>query len=187
MKTKKLLFLCIFISVAIGLLASSQQAHAGTDRPGTGILYVYVDTWGGTEAPANSHGTYDVNIGLTYYIRVWDLKEFNPGTLLTIKIGWTDVTKASRTDFFHDVEVKEDSGVRYVDVAWTVPLEAMISTTGTVHYKRDNPSTPDYIARGQLSNVGHMHFIPETALGTIGPMLALIAGLGFLAIRKHER
>lgn len=163
------------------LIAQGVEAKA----VGTGALYVYIDTWGGTEAATNKHGTYMVNIGLTYYIRIWNVTEFNTHTKLTVKIGWTDVMNTSRTDFFDDVEVQETMGIRHLDVAWTVPLEAMICTTGTVHYKNNNPKSPDYVAKGQMSQVGHMHFISETAIGTLGPILALITGLGvFGAARK---
>lgn len=182
-RISKYMLLSLFTAVALSLLVSTSLA--GT--LGTGILYVYTDTWGGTEAPKDVHGTYHVTIGNTYYIRIWDITEFTTDTLLTIKIGWKDVTNASRTDFFYDVPVKETSGKRYVDIAWTVPNDAKICTTATVHYKGQDPLTPDYLARGQISNIGHMHIIFETPLGTIATTLALFTCLGVFALTKKRQ
>lgn len=154
---------------------------------GTGTLFVYMDTWGGVEAPKSGpKETYMVLTGFTYYIRLVNITEFDTGELLTIKIGWTDVNGTARTTFFVDVPVNEKpDGTRYVDVpAWVVPSDAKVCTTCTVHYTRSGD--PDYVARGQVSTIGHLHVIPETFLGTIGSMLVCFAGFGVLLARKRS-
>ncbi|UCG45131.1 MAG: hypothetical protein JSV58_07125 [Candidatus Bathyarchaeota archaeon] len=152
---------------------------------GTGILFVYEDTWGGVEAQkAGPQGTYEVIRGLTYYIRLVGITEFGVGELLTIKIGWTDINWTSRTTFFFDVPVLEmPNGTRYVDVpAWDVPRDGKVCTTCTVHYTMEG--FPDYVAQGQASTTGHMHIIPETLFGTLSMVLTCFAGLGIAFKRK---
>lgn len=152
---------------------------------GTGQLYVYTDTW--VEAPKGGPNgdTYFVNPGATYHIRVWGITEFNTGDLLTVKICWKDTSDTSQTTWFYNVPVLEDSGIKYVQVTWTVPSDAKICTTSTVHYTQQ--STPEYVAAGQISNTGHMHIIPESLIGTIGTILALFAAFGFFVSSKTRK
>lgn len=154
---------------------------------GTGQLHVYIDTWGSTEAPKDGPkgDTYLIETDNTYYIVVFGITEFNVGDLLTIKIGWTDTAGNGQTTFFHNVPVEEyvSPGEKYVNVPpWTVPSNGKICTTCTVHYT--NPDSPDYVASGQASTIGHMHAIPMTLLGTIGTILALFAGFTVFSRRK---
>ena len=153
---------------------------------GTGQLYVYTNAW--VEAPKGGPNgdTYFVTPGATYHIRIWNITEFSKGALLTVKIGWTNTSDMSQTTFFYDVPVMEDSdGVRYVEVPWTVPLNAKICTTATVHYTQ-KPG-PEYVATGQISNTGHMHIIPEVLLGTIGTIFALFGAFGIFKLRRTRR
>jgi hypothetical protein len=154
---------------------------------GTGVLYVYVDTWGSTEAPRGGPNgdTYFVSIGTTYYIRVFEITEFDKGDILQVKIGWTNSSGLGQTTVFNNVLVKESGGVEHVDVAWTVPSNTKVCTTATVHYTQ-KPG-PDYIASGQVSNIGHMHIITETFLGTIGAILALFVGFGLYLLPKKNK
>ena len=137
-------------------------AHAAQ---GTGVLYVYTDAAHTTEAPSESGGNhaYLTNIGSTYYIRIWGITEFNTGNSITVKIGTTE---------FNNVPVQETSGTRYADVTWTVPASSQLGTTITVHYRG---SHPEYVASGQMTNVGHMFVVPEVLQGTAGIIVALIA------------
>lgn len=153
---------------------------------GTGTLFVYEDTWGGIEAPKEDpNETYKVVVGFTYYIQLVNITEFDVGELLTIKIGWTSVNGTARTTFFFDVPVLEKpDGTRYIDVpAWVVPRDGKVCTTCTVHYTQTG--SPDFIAQGQASTIGHMHIIPETLLGTVSVVLACFAGLGMAFKRKR--
>jgi len=153
---------------------------------GTGQLYVYTGTW--VEAPKGGPNgdTYFVYPDATYHIRVWNITEFSTGALLTVKIGWTDTSNMSQTAFFYNVSVKEDSdGVRYVEVTWTIPSNAKICTTSTVHYTQ-KPG-PDYVAAGQISSTGHMHIIPELLIGTIGAILALFGAFGIFTLPKTRK
>jgi hypothetical protein len=153
---------------------------------GTGVLYVYTDTWGGIEAPKDEKGTYYVEIGKTYYIRISGITEFNTGDFVTVKISWTDAnTGNGETSFIYNVEVKESDGIKYVDVDWTVPTNAKICETSTVHYRGN--SGPEYVASGQISQVGHMHVIPTTFLGSIGALSAIFASLGLHKILKKKK
>lgn len=141
---------------------------------GTGQLHIYVDTWGGTGAPKGGPkgDTYFIEIDTTYYIVVFGITEFDVGDLLTIKIGWTDIEDSGQTTTFQNVPVEEfvSSGEKYVNVPpWTVPSNAKICTTCTVHYT--NPDSPEYIASGQASTIGHMHIIPPNT--TCMPMVKL--------------
>ena len=166
--------ICIMLAIPV--------AHATL---GTGQLIVYTDTW--VEAPQGGpHGdTYLVIPGATYHIRVWNITEFNTGDLLTVKICWTDNTNASRTTFFYNVPVLEMTGIKYVDVTWTVPADGKICTTCTVHYTQ--AGTPDYVAIGLISNIGHMHIIPETLLGTLGTLLALFGAVTLFLLPKTKK
>jgi len=150
-------------------------------KVGTGQLYVYNNSW--SEAPKGGleGDTYFVNIGTTYHIQVWNITEFDKENLLTVKISWTDDSNINQTTFFNDVPVMEDSGgVKYVEVEWTIPLKAKICTTSTVHYTQ-KPG-PDYVVAGQISNIGHMHIVLESVLGTIGLILALFGAFGIFAL-----
>ena len=130
---------------------------------GTGQLYVYTNAWAEAPKGGPKGDTYFVNPDATYHIRVWNITEFNTGELLTVKICWTNTSDMSQTTFFYDVPVMEDSdGVRYVEVTWTVPSNAKICTTSTVHYTQ-KPGE-EYVAAGQISGTGHMHVIPEVLL-----------------------
>ena len=180
--SKRLYYALIGMTLVLIATVSTPSVKAAR---GTGVLYVYTDTWGGSEAPKDSKGTYYVTIGNTYYIRITGITEFDTGTLLQVKIGWTDDTDTSQTTVINDVPVNELSdGTKYVDVEWTVPPNAKVCTTTTVHYKGD--SGPDYIATGQISNIGHMHVIPVTLLGTAGALSALLAGLGLYLLPKKK-
>jgi hypothetical protein len=156
-------------------------------KQGTGVLYVYTDTWGGTEAPKEPpQGNYLVFRGQTIYIRIWNVTEVLARELVTIKIGWTDTNGNSQTTFFYNVPVLEDeqSGVRYIDVpAWTTPSNAKICTTSTVHYRYGND---EYVAAGQMSNIGHMHFVvPEVPFGPITSIAATILALyAYMRIKR---
>jgi len=158
--------------VTLAILTASISNVSATI--GTGQLFVYTDATRTILAP-NDGNTYNVTIGFTYYFRIMHITEFNTGDKLTIKIGWKDVFDVSHTTYLYNIEVLETSGHKYVDFTWTIPIEAKISTTGTVHYRGD--SGPDYLAKGETRPVAHIHFIPETPLGTIGPILALVGGL----------
>jgi len=153
---------------------------------GTGQLFVYTDPARTTLAP-NDGNTFDVVIGFTYYYRIWGITEFNTGDKLTIKIAWKDAWDVDHTDFIPDVEVLESGVTKYVDFTWTVPLTAKICTTGTVHYRMlPPPAGSEYLAKGVTRPVAHLHYIPETHLGTLGPMLALLTGLvAFPLFRKR--
>jgi len=150
---------------------------------GTGQLYVYTNAWAEAPKGGPNGDTYFVTPGATYHIRVWNITEFSTGAFLTVKIGWTNTSDMSQTTFFYDVLVMEDSdGVRYVEVTWTVPLNAKICTTATVHYTQ-KPG-PDYVVTGQISSIGHMHIIPEVLLGTIGTIFALFGAFGIFKLRR---
>jgi len=166
--------ICIMLAIPV--------AHATL---GTGQLIVYTDT--SVEAPqGDPHGdTYLVNPGATYHIHIWNITEFNTGDLLTVKICWTDNTNASRTTFFHNVPVLETGGIKFVEVDWTVPADGKICTTCTVHYTQ--AGTSEYIAIGLISNVGHMHTVPETLLGTIGTLLALFGAVSLFFVHKTKK
>jgi hypothetical protein len=142
---------------------------------GTGVLWVYTDTWGGTEASKEQNGNYLVLTEETYYIRIMGVTEVPTGSKVIIKIGWTDTNDVQQTEFFNDVPVLEDSGVRYIDVpAWTTPSSAQICTTSTVHYVYDH----EYVSAGQMSSVGHTHFVvPEVPLGSLGSLVATVIAL----------
>lgn len=180
-------FVFVTLSLTIIMMLCIPFANASV---ATGQLYVYVDTWNGTEAPKEGPkgDTYFIEIDTTYYIVIFGITEFNVGDLLTIKIGWTNTAGNGQTTFFHNVPVEEyvSSGEKYVNIpAWTVPSNAKICTTCTVHYT--NPDSPDFIAYGQASTIGHMHIIPLAPLGIIGTILALFAGLTIFSLLKHKR
>ncbi len=154
-------------------------------KQGTGVLYVYTDTWGGIEALTEPpQGNYLVFPGQTIYIRIWNVTEVSAEKFVTIKIGWTDTNGNSQTMFFYDVQVLEQFGVRYIDVpAWTAPSNAKICTTSTVHYRYGNN---EYVAAGQMSNIGHMHFVvPEVPFGPITSLAATILALyAYMRIKR---
>jgi len=170
------------LTAIICIMLAIPLAHATL---GTGQLIVYTDTW--VEAPKNGPNgdTYLVNPTATYHIRVWNITEFNTGDLLTVKICWTDNTDTSRTTFFHNVPVLETGGIKYVDVTWTVPADGKICTTCTVHYTQ--AGTPEYVAIGLISNIGHMHIIPESLIGTIGTLLALFGAFSIFILPKTKK
>lgn len=166
------LVLCITALTILALSISKVSATIGT-----GQLFVYTDATRTTLAP-NDGNTYNVTIGFTYYFRIWGITEFNKGDMLTIKIGWEDMWSTDHTTFLYDIEVLETGGTKYVDFSWTIPLQAKICSTGTVHYRMlPPPAGSEYLAKGATKPVAHIHFIPETSLGTLGPILALIGGL----------
>jgi hypothetical protein len=50
-------------------------------RVGTGILYVYTNNWGGTEAPLEDGKHYLVYPGVTYYFRIDGITEYTSGKI----------------------------------------------------------------------------------------------------------
>ena len=153
---------------------------------GTGQLYVYTNAWAEAPKGGPEGDTYFVNPDATYHIKIWNITEFGTEVLLTVKIRWTDTSNKSQTTFFYDVPVMEDlSGVKYVEVTWTIPSNAKIYTTSVVHYTQ-KPG-PDYVATGQVSNIGHMHIIPELLIGTIGAILALFGAFGIFRLPKTRK
>jgi len=136
---------------------------------------VYRDAAHTIEAPEESNGNhaYIVSIGTTYYIRIWGITEFNTGEQLTVKIGWTDTLDNDQTTIFNNIPVQQTAGTKYLDVTWTIPTNAKFRTTTTVHYTK-KPG-PDYLATGQMSNIGHMHVVPDFLQGSIGAIIALFA------------
>lgn len=180
----------VFVTLLLTIIVMMLFIPFANAKVGTGQLHVYVDTWGGTEAPKGGPkgDTYFIGTDTAYYIVVLGITEFDVGRLLTIKIGWTDTAGNDQTTTFQNVPVDEcvGSGEKYVNVPpWTVPANAKIGTTCTVHYT--NPDSPEYVASGQVSTIGHMYFIPLTPLGTIGTLLALFAGLSIFSRGKRKR
>jgi len=181
---------CAFIGSLIIITCMMLTVSLAEAEIGTGQLYVYIDTWGGIEANKGGPNgdTYFVARDTTYYIRVFGITEFNKGDLLTVKICWKMVFGSpsmghviNQTTFFYDVPVMEDlDGVKYVDVAWTVPSSAKISSTSIAYYA-------EFLVAGRISNIGYMHIIPELLLGTVCAILALFGAFGIFKLRKADK
>ena len=170
------------IPILFTLLLGSAILVAVNADIGSGVLYVYTDNWGGTEAPKDAQGKYLVLVGQTYYLRITGITEFDVDDQLTIKIGWTDTDGNSQTTWISPIPV-QTGGV--ADFEWTIPLNAQVCLTCTVHYRGDKG--PDYVC-GQLTGPpGHMHVIPENPLGTIGSILALFLGFAILQRKIHRK
>jgi hypothetical protein len=145
---------------------------------GTGVLHVYTDTGYKSEATLDGKGHYLVDIGSTYYIRILGITEFNKDDHVMVKVCWKDTSGTKKTTVYTDVSIKELDGTRYVDVTWTVPPEAKVCETGTVHYKKNDGKGTEYVAAGATTTKpGHFHVIPENYLGPLG-----VFGAGALAI-----
>jgi len=172
---------------------------------GSAILYVYVDPARTVEAPKTinleaSMTTYDVLTGLTYYIRIWNVTQYDGVPLpiiLRVKISWKATDGSSMTTIFDSVYLQETAaGIRYIDVDWTVPVNAKVCETSTVHFRRywfDAQGKRvwdgyEWLATGQLgTQKGHLHVIPEISIGTIGIITSLFAALGIFMIPKKLR
>jgi len=69
---------------------------------------------------------------------------------------------------------------------WTVPY-APESTTYVVQYKDWDGDPPwTYIAQGQIRETGHLHVVPEIALGAAGSLVIAIAALAVFAARRRR-
>jgi hypothetical protein len=173
MKMKPLILLVILVA-SIGSIVpvAAKQTSA--------VLYVYIDSSHTTEAPlfGTSEDTYAVIVGETYYIRVLGITQFDLGALLHVKIGWTDIYDHGQTTDFYNVKVKQLGDDLYVDVEWTVPSDAKICTTAAVKYRANDDSPPEYVVKGQVNNIGHMHVVPELPLGTLMAVMASMAAIG---------
>jgi hypothetical protein len=160
----------VLFALVLTLIPLAYAAHGG-------VLYVYTDAAHTTEAPSQSGGNhaYLTNIGGTYYIRIWGITQFNTGDKITVKIGTTT---------FYNVLVQDSSGTRYADITWTVPANSEFGTTVNVKYRGE--TGPEYVVGGQMSNVGHMHIVPEVLQGTVGMTVALIAAYSIYQIARRR-
>jgi hypothetical protein len=151
---------------------------------GNGVLQVFTDPAYTASAPM-SNGQYLVIVGGTYYIRISGMSasEVGGATTLTVKIGYKDTNGDSQTAFFFNVPI-QGSGPYFIKVTWTVPANAKVCTTATVHYKIVNE---EYVASGSLTSApGHMHVVPESYLGALGALgTAITAFIVFAAKKDH--
>jgi len=190
----------LVVSLVLVVFSVIVSGAIGNPDIGTGILYVYTDAGYTTLAPMEPHpggnGGYLVGPGQTIYIQIAGITEFSIGASVLVKISyngyvktWTKIVKSLTSGQLGDGvgdasdpiiwSVGEFDGGVYVDIPFC--------TTLTVHYKDISGTGPDYVASGIISTVGHIHVIPETPLGTIGPLLGLFAALGVVVLTKQRK
>jgi len=111
---------------------------------------------------------YDILPGTHLWVQVRDI----PTTINSGSV-WIKVSDPAST------WVKKE----YDSNRWTDPLEwwapdAPYCTTYVVNYKDwDGDPAATYIAQGTVMNTGHLHIVPEFALGTIMPIASTLLGL----------
>lgn len=162
---------------------------------GNGTLYAYIDsTYTTLVETGQPPGAFMVSQGQAVYIQIAGITEFTEGTVILVKISWdTHVKTWTRTVKTLDSGQTGSIGVgdSTNPIIWTVGefddgyFEIPPSNTLTVHYKDISGTGPEHVAAGTMMRTGHLHIIPETPLGTIGPLMILLTGLGvFILARK---
>ena len=167
---KNMLSLLLMISLATiflsSLLTLAYATNQGSNGGGpAGILWVSND--GVNFVAVEFH--YDVLPGTHLWIKVCNIpEEIDSGQVLIMVSNpgssWQLVSYGGENRCTDPFE-------------WIAP-NAPYCTTYTVHYKdADGDPTHTYIAQGTVMNTGHLHIVPEFALGTIMPIASTLLGL----------
>jgi len=166
-------------------------------------LYVYTDAdydpthLAPVEYPGS--GAYQVFPSQIVYIQIASIAEFASGDLVQVKISYKTYVKTWNNVEVHTLTSGDGQGTLGVGDAsaplmWQVGLfdgdvycEIPFCETLTVHYKDASGTGTEYVAGGVLKKVGHLHSVPETQLGTIGPLMASLVGIiGFVLVKKRK-
>jgi len=120
---------------------------------------------------------FDVYPGTTHLIKVCDIPEIIDSGYVWIKVS-DDASTWQKVAYDEDTDCTDE-------FEWVAPDDPFC-TTYVVNYK-DWDGDPDcvYVAMGLLSTTGHLHIIPEFALGTIMPIISTISGL--VVYSKYRR
>jgi len=174
-KSKKVVLLSVLTLASIYLVFSSVSVgYAITFDDGIPWGYLVVD---GVEVDKQ----FDVLPGTTHTIQVCGLPcdVGKVGDYIEIKVSNEEW---GRTVQIIGSEVKKCS----TPFEWTCPEDATYCTTYVVQYRDDDGTPPHtvYVAKGQISQTGHIHVIPEFAFGPGMSILAMLTGSAILSISK---
>lgn len=173
--------------------------------PAEAVLHIYEDAAYSSPKSLDSLGRYPVLPGETIYIHLDNLNDEKAG------IGWSTVEIRVGTpegalpvpplgpfdkktgDPFHagaDPYVGDgDQNIVWVvgdaDGDGDVDYVWQESTTLVIQYKYDTwPS--QFVASGPITTTGHLHVVPETALGVAGTLVIAIAALAVFGARRRR-
>lgn len=192
------------ILVSLTFLAIISLAAPALCAVGDGVLYVYINPSYTTLAPWDSCGGgsgtnahFAVMNGDVVYIQISGITEFSLGETITVEIDvniggvehkktWTRTVKNLASgnggigvgDHLDPIEWTVgtfDDGTYLIPYCTTFPVKYIAITGGEKH-----------IAAGILSQLGHMHVIPDLPLGILAAIGACFAGLGVFRLRKRN-
>lgn len=186
-RIKKLSLVILVTLVAFSLLIGTVVAV----KSGKGILTAYTDSTFTTLCPIDgaAKGSWVVFSGQTIGIEIVGITEYsslNVGDTLKIRIQWDDGTTSNTATLTGTVYAKSgsvitvravwivgefDQGTKYVPWCSTMPV--FYGGTDGNDYKSDSNIG---------SNQGHLHAVPEYALGGLVAIGACFAG--FVAFKK---
>jgi hypothetical protein len=188
----------VVISLIVSIISTARLPLVLADpEPGVdGVLYVYTDSGYSNEAPwyggsPDGH-SYVANIGDRYWIKVTNIddpKGVEASDMIEVKVCYTDIS-GNPAYATLGITVIQDGGWFAIG-PWTVPNDAKVCTTTTVHfYKIDasgNKVGEEWVAGGQFFQVGHMHVVPEVTFGILGSLIVCMAALvTFSGFRKKN-
>lgn len=182
------IFLLMISGVVLGVVSSTLYVYTDSDYEHPAHL-----------APTDQHGFYEVYPGLWVYIQIAGITEFGSGDLVQVKISYSTYVKTWNNVEVHTLTSGAGQGTLGVGDA-SAPLEWQVGwfdegvyiqipycETLTVHYKDASGSGPEYVTGGVMTQVGHLHSIPETPWGAIGTLTALFAGVfAFTLVKKRK-
>jgi len=171
---------------------------------GDGVLYVYTDSsytplapWDSCGGPGGKNAHFAVMNGEIVYIQISGITEFTVGQTITVEIDveiggvehkktWTKTVKNLASG---------NGGIGVGDhldpITWTVgtfddgTYPIPYCTTFPVKY-RALTGGDKIIATGILSQIGHMHVIPDLPFGILAAIGACFAGLGAFRLRRRK-
>jgi len=124
--------------------------------------------------------------------KIDDPNGVKPGDTVEVKVCYTDTSGQPACTVLGTTVVQAgDDGGWFEIGSWIVPSDAKVCTTTTVHfYKVDTDGKKDgeeWVAGGQILEVGHMHVIPEVTFGILGSLIVCMAALvAFSGLHKKN-
>jgi hypothetical protein len=147
-------------------------------RVGTGILYVYTDTWCDNEAPLEDNKHYLVLPKTKYYFTIDGITEYTSGK---IKI-W------GRYEHVNEF-IGEFYAARRISFSWEIP-DLPINTEIKIKYGTEPTGClPNwyYARRATQAAPRSLFVIPEIPLGVLGVTIALFSGLGIKVFHRKKK
>jgi len=176
------LFVGVLVIAALPLVLASPDS-------GVAVLYVYRAGYS-SPWPIDDQGRYSVVPGDIIYIHLHNLND--PGaegwTSVEVRVGTPGPAISLGSWTRQEPDPLHGGAGPYVGdsghvISWVV-ADYPPSTTFVIQYRYNNLNR-NFVAGG-AATVGHLHVVPETALGVAGSLIAGIAALAVFTARRRR-